>query len=77
MRRMLVCMIASSVLFALQANAFQDPTKDKEYMDAIERLGVLEEINVTAYKAPKEDSATVDPEVKALLEEAKKAEEED
>ncbi|MEE9254009.1 MAG: hypothetical protein V3U43_03680 [Pseudomonadales bacterium] len=76
MKKVLGWMIAFSAVFALQANAFQDPADDKAYMEIVKRLGILEEINVTAHKAPAEESTDLDPEVKALLEEAEEAESE-
>ena len=73
MKKTLGWMIAFSALFALQANAFQNPNDQKAYAAAIERLGILEEINVTAHK-PAQERGDLDPEVAALLKEAEEAE---
>ena len=73
MKKTLGWMIAFSALFALQANAFQNLETQKAYAVAIERLGILEEINVTAYK-PAQESTDLDPAVAALLKEAEEAE---
>lgn len=73
MKKTIGWMIALSALFAFQANAFQNPNDQKAYAAAIERLGILEEINVTAHK-PAQESSDLDPEVAALLKEAEEAE---
>ena len=73
MKKTLGWMIALSALFSLQANALQSPSDQKAYAAAIERLGILEEINVTAHKAVQE-STDLDPAVAALLKEAEEAE---
>ncbi|MCZ6870607.1 MAG: hypothetical protein O7G84_13980 [Gammaproteobacteria bacterium] len=73
MKKTLGWMIALSALFALQANALQSPNDQKAYAAAIERLGILEEINVTAYK-PAQESTDLDPAVAELLKEAEEAE---
>ena len=73
MKKTLGWMIALSALFALPANALQSPNDQKAYAAAIERLGILEEINVTAYK-PAQESTDLDPAVAALLKEAEEAE---
>lgn len=74
MKKVLGWMIAFSAVFALQANALQDPADEKLDMQIVERLGILEEINVTAHKTPTGESTDLDPEVKALLEDAEEAE---
>lgn len=73
MRKTLSWLVAATALFAVQAYAFQQPEDQKAYDNAIKRLGILEEINVTAHKAA-QASTDLDPEVQALLKEAEEAE---